>query len=205
MSRTLAEMRASGRVSLPERTKTLCLAQALVAEAQSLESEREALVEAHDDAVAQATTAAASPSKKAVSKPVIPDPPERIAEIDARLDALQGEMLADTGEVRVRGEQAGAWRQWADEHPARQGSETDKRVGYEIVDTTALLSRLGDFIVAWNGEDVTAEDRAFLLENAAPGDLTDLCQVVVQMHEAGGFRPKASPQALSATPTSATA
>ena len=39
MSKSLAELRASSRTSLPERAYSLCLAQSLVAELQALEEE----------------------------------------------------------------------------------------------------------------------------------------------------------------------
>jgi hypothetical protein len=200
MSKSLAELRASTRVGLPERTYDLCLAQSLVAEAQSLESEKR-------DLLLAAETAAEKGEPRRVGQK--PDP--RIDEIDARLAALLDEMAEHTGELRLRGVDAGSWRRWTDAHPARESGRdekgrpiinaVDEAVAYGLCDATALLADLGSYVVSWNGDPLGEGDWEFLANRAAPGDLNELCKIVVQLHETTGFRaPKSRPTSSATTP-----
>lgn len=180
----------AGLVHLPERTEELCLAQQLVAEVQALVIERDEL-----------TVEAARAREAGRAKLSEGAAPPRVTEIDARLDELYDEMAEYTGQVVLRAEPAGAWRRWADEHPARelgrdeqgrpQFHPQDASVTGGWCDSTALLERLGDFVVSWNGDPVSAEDWSWVMANAAPGDLKRLCTVVMEMHErAGAGAPK---------------
>lgn len=187
MSKSLAELRASTRVGLPERTYPLCLAQALVAEAQALENEKRDLI-----LTAEAATENGEPRRVGER----PDP--RIGEIDERLAALFDEMTEHTGELRLRGVDAGSWRRWTDAHPARENGRDDKgrpvvnpideAIAYGFCDASALLADLGSYVVSWNGDPLGEGDWDFIANRAAPGDLNEICKIIVQLHEATGFR-----------------
>lgn len=187
MSKSIAELRASNRVGLPERTYDLCLAQSLVAEAQSLENEKNEII-----LTAEAEVENGQPKRQGQG----PNP--RLVEIDDRLADLFGEMVEHTGELRLRGTDAGTWRRWVDAHPAREVGRDEKgrpivnpideAVAYGFCDASALLSDLGSYVVSWNGDPLGEGDWDFLANRAAPGDLNELCKIVVQLHETTGFK-----------------
>lgn len=176
MSMSLAELRASSRVGLPERAYKMCLASALVAEVQSIVGE-----------LAEAEVLAASDAPKA---------PRRVGEAPAsallrdRLAVLRDEMAEHTGELTLRGVTEGEWRTWVDEHPARKDNKRDEVIAYGACDADALLDDLDRFASAWNGEPLKPGDWDFILSNAAPGDVKSLVQLVVVMHETAVDVPK---------------
>lgn len=201
MAKSLAEMRQSPAVGLPERTKLLCLAQALVSKAQSLADERESLRVDHardqDDK---------GPPKRSGEG----SEPPRVKEIDAELEALWAEMREHTGELLLRGTSSGDWRRWAQAHPARQENKgtadkpnwvtdaTDAEVAYGFCNADDLLADLDRYAVAWNGDPLGEGDWEFIANRAAPGDLKEVARIVVQMHETEGVKaPKASPRPSS--------
>lgn len=196
MSKSLAELRASAHTSLPERAYALCLAQGLVAEAQSLQLERDYLaVPAGDDGEQQG-----SPKRNGEG----PNP--RLAEIDARLEELWAEMREHTGELRLRAIPAGEWRRWVDTHPAREDNKVDESAAYGFCDADALLADLAKYVQSWNGDPLAEGDWEFIANRAAAGDLKELCRVVVQMHEVQGAQaPKGSRTPSSATSPNGTA
>lgn len=200
MSKSLAEMRQSPRASLPERAYALCLAQGLVAEAQSLEEERAVLAvepPPSDPDVPQ-------PPRRMSEAPPEPDP--RIAEIDGRLEALWGEMREHTGELRLRGVSDGEWRRWVAAHPSREDNKRDDAAAYGFCNADDLADDLGTYAASWNGDPLGEGDWEFIANRAAPGDVKELCRIVVQMHEvAGAQAPKGSPRATSATSLNVTA
>ncbi|GHJ59131.1 hypothetical protein NOK12_16490 [Nocardioides sp. OK12] len=189
MSKSLAELRASTRTSLPERSYSLCLAQGLVAEVQALEEEAA-------DLRTQALTADDDEGSK---------PPRRIgegrnprlAEIDARKEELFAEMREHTGELRLRGKTAGEWRRWVDAHPAREKNAVDEQAAYGMVNASDLADTLGDYAVAWNGADLGEGDWDFIANRAPAGDIKELCRLVVQMHEVPGARAPGKSQKTS--------
>lgn len=173
MSKSIADLRTSPRVGLPERVYSMCLASSLVAEVQVLLDELEA---------ARAVTAAQTERDESVAKP------KRLAqgsttEIRKRLAAVRDEMVEHTGALTLRGVTNGAWREWADAHPARDENARDEEVAYGFCNADDLLADLGRYAYAWNGEPLGAGDWEFIAENAAPGDLKALTELVVQMHE----------------------
>lgn len=207
----LADLRAGNRAALPERTYPLCLAQNLVAEAQALEEQRDEAVIAHRRATRPAGESADAESKgrprRAAERP---DPPE-IAEINARMEALFDEMREYTGELRLRGKETGAWLRWVGENPPRKildpdgkvrDNELDQRVTYGNCDADALFATLHEYAVEWDGDPIDDDEWEFILAKAAPGDLQELCRVVVQMHEGRGVN--APPKSLNGSPATAT-
>lgn len=194
MAKTLAELRASRAVALPERTIPICLAQGLVAEAQALSEEKVELALGRQ------------PSEDGTTKPTRVGRPEdvRLAEIEERLQALFEEMREHTGQLRVRGIETGKWVRWRDENPPRRDGTDDNgrptlnpvdvNVAYSWCNASALLEDLGRYVVAWNDEPMTPEDWLFISSKAAAGDLKALVSLVVEMHEGAGSR---APKALS--------
>lgn len=201
MALSIAQMRESGSVGLPERTIRMCLAQKLVAEVRSLEREKIELgpVSSEDGQVAPGRIG--NPNAA------------RVSEIDARLAEVLDEMDEHTGTLTIRAQSAGEWRRWADANPARvsatneDGSRVvdpiDLDVAYGYVNASTLLDGLSAFAVAWNGEPLGPGDFEWLVSKAAPGDLSEVCRQVVQMHENVGQIPK-SRRPSPATPNAAT-
>lgn len=189
--RSLADLRANGKVTLPERIYELCLSQGLVGEAQALAEEKrnvEVEVARHIDDETEGR-----PRRQGEGKH------PRIAEIDARLEELYDEMREHTGQLLLRGITGGEWRRWCDAHPAREDGRDergrpvtlaiDEAVAYGLCDASALIARLGDFAVSWNGTPLETGDWDWLEEKAPPGDLKEMARWVVQMHEIGGVKP----------------
>jgi hypothetical protein len=207
MSKSIAEMRASRSTPRrPERTMEMCLAQDVAGEIASLLRRRNELateVRLNEDG--QAVHPDGSPAKAAEGG----TSPE-VAEINDRLRVLYAEMNEHTGELTLRGIDAGDWRRWVDEHPARiDGQDNNGRpidhpfdadVAYGFCNATDLLARLGDFVVSWNGEPVSREDWDFLRANAVGGDLKQAARLVVQMHEGEAARAPKLPSPSSGTP-----
>lgn len=200
MTKSIAELRASTRVGLPERTYELCISQSLIAEAQSLESRKQ-------DVLLEVATAkeGGEPKRNASA----PDP--ELDEIDKRLTALHDEMAEHTGELRLRAHDAGTWRRWVEANPAREAGRDEKghpflnpidaEVAYGQCNATALLADLGSYVVSWNGDPLAEGDWDFLANRAAPGDLNELCKIVVQLHEMAGLRfPKSRKVSSETTP-----
>lgn len=205
MPRSLAELRAEAKPRALERSYSLCLAQDLVARVQSLCDERDSLA----FEIGTSTDEDGKPKKPRRAN----DPRQaRIAEIDTELETLYEEMRDHTGELILRATSAGLWRRWVEENPPRIADRdaegrpilnpVDENVAYGICDATALLEDLHRYVVSWNGEPVSADDFAYLVDNAAPGDVKEVCRIVVQLHEAAGARaPKASSLSSSTTTT----
>lgn len=204
----LSQMREGGKSRLPTRTLEVCLAQDLVAEAESLQREKvDLLIDAGRVPEGEDESRPRKMSEGAL--------PSRVAEIDDRLEAIYDEMRDHTGVLTLRGEPSGAWRRWTDEHPARVDErDEDGRPIFNTVDVdvargycnaSALLDRLRDFVEAWDGEPITDDEWDYLLDNAAPGDIKDACRKVIDMQEAGGSTAPKSRRPSSGTPEAASA
>lgn len=206
--KSLAELRASEAVGLPERTKSLCLSQKLIGRVQALTEEREAL---------RIDAAAANPEDPARPQRLGEGPDhDRIAAIEVELESVWSEMREHTGELLLRGVTSGEWRRWAQAHPARRAQEgssdspqwitnpLDEQYGYGYVNVDDLLGTLGQYAAAWNGEPLAEGDWDFIANRAAPGDLKSIVTEIVKMHEGEGVRaPKASPKPSSGSQQSA--
>lgn len=195
MSKSIAELRASRRTSLPERNYQICMAQGLVAEVEALTVERNIIA-----AESRRTDDAGEQTGPPLRTGEGAEEAGRLAEIKARLEEIRVEMLEHTGTLVLRAESPGKWRRWADEHPPRENGRDDKGrpvvlafdedAAYGLVNASDLLARLGDFFASWNGEELEPEDRTWLIENAPSGDLKQMALIVVQMQEGPGSIPK---------------
>lgn len=194
MSKSIAELRASAKATLPEWTYEMCLSQALVAEVQKLQAEK---AQREVDAKREQPESGTATKRKMAEGA---DP--RIEEIEERLEALYDEMREHTGTLLIRAETAGEWRRWCDAHPPREDGRdergrpvvlaVDESVSYGFCDASALMARLGDFAVTWNGAELQAGDWQWIEERAAGGDLKEIARQVVLMHEGPGA--KAAPK-----------
>lgn len=193
--KTLAELRQSPRVGLPERTYSLCLASKLIGEIRTLAIE---LDEAETIAAAQREGDAtkAAPRRAGESSDVL--------EKRAKMAALREEMIEHTGTLTLLGVDDGKWREWVDAHPAREGNKRDRQIALGYCNADDLLDDLGRYAKAWNGDDLAAGDWDWIKSQAAPGDLKELGRIVVSMHEMAVDVPKLLSDLL-ATPADETA
>lgn len=174
MSKSLAELRQSPRVGLPQRSYRLCVSSAVLGEYQNLLGQLEDAA-TREAAQAEGDEAAAPPKRMGQQSTA--------AKIRTRLRELAGELDEHTGTLTLQGFDEGAWRLWVDAHPAREGNQRDNTIAFGCCNADDLLDSLGDFAHAWNDEPIVAADWEFLRANAAPGDLKTLAQLVVTMHE----------------------
>lgn len=231
MSKSITELRASAHVGLPERAYRLCLATKVLAEVQDLCTqlavieERKAEVDAKLEKQAEDESSGADgqvrPPRRAAEK-VPPSPlrdeldalEDEEAPIRSRIAELREEMDEHTGVVTLVGIKDGDWRTWCDEHPPREDNKRDLTIARGFCNADALVEDLERYVKAWNGEDLKpavfdakgqmteAGDWAFLRENAAPADISQMAAIVVEMHESLVDLPKLS-SALRGIPSGA--
>ena len=194
----LSEMKASPDVGRPEQTYPICAAGKLVRE-----------LKAADDAFFEAQDALEAEQKRAEDRAEGGGPPTRLSEASplpaleqaAReaaetADAIRARMQEHTIVLSLRALQNGEWRQWVAKHPARDeegdpaGHARDQQWAGGFCNIDDLIADLGsaypsgDRIITAYGDESPADDSwAFILGNAAPGDLTRLASTVVGMHE----------------------
>lgn len=171
---SLADIRQSPLVGRPERSYQLCLAPKIVAKIEALDAE-------FFDAHAREQDGAA-PKRVGDSS--------RAKEIAEEQDKLREQMAQHTGALVVRGKVSGEWRQWCEEHPAREDNIRDKEIGLKRCNADDLVSSLGDFAVSYNGEDLAEGDWEYIYSNAAGGDLDSIATIVVLMQEQAVNVPK---------------
>lgn len=184
----LADLRAAAssttRSALPERNYPLCLAQSLVAEVQALEERRDvAIVEHRREKTHRVGDEEGQGRPRRAAEPA--NPPE-VEAINARIEELFDEMRQHTGNLVLRGKKAGDWLRWTGENPPREDSALDQRVTYGICDADALFATLHEYVATWEGDPLGDGDWEFILARAAPGDLQELCRIVVQIHDSRG-------------------
>jgi hypothetical protein len=201
MPKSLADLKAKPK-SLPTRVVRICLDQEAVAEVQRLENEkRDVLIDAARSRVDDEGERT-GPPKRVGEAPV----PPRIGEIDTELEALFDRMRESEGDLLLRAVSGGEWQRFKDDNPPREGNKTDDEVTYGLCDSAALLTDLGRYVVAWDGEAFGSDDwREWFAAQVAPADLRELCSEVVQLHEARVRVPPKASSASSATPPSESA
>lgn len=174
MAKTLAELRESPHVGLPERSYPICLAGKLLAEFEDLDEQFQRALEAEESA---------GPRKRVGSK-------SKAKTIAEQLEKLRDEMEEHTVTVKVRARQQGEWRRWCEEHPAREDSDKDTKVFLGICNADDLVDDLGTYVVAINGEEPKDGDWAFVAANAVDGDKDGLAKIVASMHAGSVDIPK---------------
>lgn len=214
MSR-LSELKSSPDVGRPERTVTVCVSGKLVRELEAAAAE---LQEAQQELAAERFRVGADdeepkgPPKRVGERSRIPELEQRVADLTAKADGIQGRMRENSVALLLRAIDQGAWRRWVLEHPARTewvrtGGTDDDPTGDErvvardrlaagVCDLDALAEDLGRFIAEYDGEPASDDWWAFLSENGAGGDMISAASHVVALHENNvnvGKAPKPSP------------
>lgn len=169
MAKSLAELRKSPHVGLPEKTYPLCIAGKLNAEFDKIEAEL------NDELVSE------------MGRPQRVADKSRVDELNARREELRAEMADHEVELRFRGKPSATWREWVNEHPAREDNQIDKQAGFDV---DALTDQLRDYVVAINGEDYTDDDWSFCITNASAGDMWKMTALVIGLHQQGVDIPK---------------
>lgn len=166
--KTLAELRESPDVGLPEQTYALCMSGKLNAEMQRV-----------SDAIEEAVAADDQPKRLGAKSQVMKLNDER--------EKLRVRMAEHEVTVRFRAKPAHVWRKWVSSHPVREDNDLDERLGYNV---DALQDSVSDYIVDVNGAPLADGDWQFMLDNAAPGDLWRMAAIVRGLHESGVAIPK---------------
>jgi hypothetical protein len=197
MGHTLEQIRARAKGKaklLPTHVVPIILDLELVAQVERLAREQEDLLV--DAQRTDASGRATKPPPKASQKTRNP----RLDEIEAELAGLYNRIRENEGELLIRAIDGGKWQSWKDEHPAREDNRVDEEAGLGLVNTTALMAELGDYVEAWNGQPLQPGDwdEAFVPQ-VAPGDLRALVTAVVLLQERTGLRIPKSPSGSSTT------
>lgn len=201
MAKSLADLRSQRPKTLPTRDVPVCLDWDITNEMMRLENE-----------LGDLKVAAIEAREKTSAKPKMAEGSNpRIDEIEQQLRDLLDKQREAIGMLTVRAIPGGEWALWKDEHPARWHgtgddrvmNESDRQIGYGIVDSTALLSELGRWLYAWEGDVVADGDQAVLLEAVSPGDQNEICRKVILLQEGSTTLAPKSQSASSTTETSA--
>ena len=181
MAKSLADLRTQKPKTLPTREIPVCLDWDLTNEMVRLQTELEdikvAAIEAREKTNARPKMAQGS------------DP--RTEEIEQKLRDLLDKQREETAVLTVRAIPSGEWALWKDEHPARWTgtgddrtlNESDRQIGYGLLDSTALLGDLGRWLYLWEGEQVDDSDRDTVLDAISPGDKNEICRKVILLQE----------------------
>ncbi|MGH3349305.1 MAG: hypothetical protein ACRDPS_01470 [Nocardioides sp.] len=201
MAKSLADLRTQRPKTLPTREIPICLDWDLTNEMVRIETE-----------LGDLRIAAAEAREKTTAKPKMGDGPDpRITEAEEKLKALLDQQRDSTGMLTVKAIHSGEWALWKDEHPVRWAgsgddrvmNESDRQIGYGLVDSTALLSELGRWLHLWEGDEVAVEDRTAVLEAISPGDQNEICRKVILLQEGSTTLAPKSQSASSTTEDSA--
>lgn len=198
MPKTLADLRQSPHVGLPEQTHKLCLsgklyAEFTVADEAFFEAQGAAEVarERADEAARDADDVPRRPRRAGEGSEVVAlreaaDAAEAVAdEKAADVDRIRELMAEHTVEVTVRAKQDGDWRTWCAAHPAREDDRRDTTEFAGLCDADALIAAAGDWVTAVNGAPLKPGDWDFVTAAAAPGDVKELAKRIVRMQERG--------------------
>ncbi len=173
MTKSLADLRASGPQSRPQRSVRVCLAPHLVAEVQSVSTRLDDLEQA----------SRTQPRRQAEPRD------SEIAALRHRLEELLDQMAEYEGEMRVTATRTdGEWRRWANEHPARgedqPGHDRDQRVSAGFCNADDLLDDLAVYVTDWEGQPLDSGDFGKLFDPViASADKAELARAVVALYE----------------------
>lgn len=172
MSKTLAELRQSPHVGLPKKIYPLCLAGALQSRLDELYAEL--------DLIPESTT----PSRMGAKS----DRVRKEAEIEAVIEEMNEHLVS----IVMQAKPGHEWRQFVNAHPPREDQDQDQMTGFNI---DAVIMDLPDFILTVNDAPLGVGDWAWIVENAADGDLKNCVGLLINMHNKAVDVPK-SPKTL---------
>lgn len=188
---SLSDVMKSPDVGRPEREYPICVAGKLVRELEQVDAQLFE-VESKLDALradAQERREGIGPVRRMNEKSEIPTLEAEADALAEQADAIRERMEQNTITLQLRGRTNGEWRQWVSKHPARD--EDDDKAGYlrdqrnaaGFCNIDALINDLGDYVTKYGDDDPSDASWRFILDNAAPGNLTRLASTVVGMHE----------------------
>ena len=189
--KSLADLKSSPDVGLPEREVTVCVSAKLARELEeadrALFAADEALRTARQEAKARAD-GDLPPLRSGQKSPVAAAEKEAEARA-AESDAIRERIKDASVTLLLRGKTGGEWRQWASKHPAREegepGAEFDRTWAVGFCNLDALIADLPSFVASYNGEPASDEWAQFVSANGVPAHLRNAASAVVAMHEQG--------------------
>ena len=171
MAKTLAELRQSEYVGLPERTYPLCMAGKVAADVEELEAQLDALPE---------RTANGGQGQRVGRK----SDQRRIEEEIEKLREVMNDHLVP---IRLQAKAGHDWRAFIAEHPPREKDALDQRTGFNVDE---VIANLDQFILHVSGEKLKKGEWAWVVENAADGDLKEMTRLLIDMHNTAVDVPK---------------
>ena len=189
--KSLADLKSSPDVGLPEREVTVCVSAKL---ARELEEADRAMFEAEAKAtIARQEAAQRADGERPKLRPGQKSPvAEAEAEAEKRAaesDAIRERIKDASVVLLLRGKTSGEWRQWAARNPAREegepGADLDRTWAAGFCNLDALIGDLPQFVASYNGEAPSQEWADFVTANGVPADLRNAASVLVGMHEQG--------------------
>lgn len=203
MAKSIAEMRASGHVRRPTRDFTICLDSDL---ADEHAAKRQELVEAVAALEAEKDKPQAPGRLGTREKAAVKAARERVEQLGDELDAIADRMAEFEVLVTVERAETEAWNDWAAEHPPREqppdelgrrsliirDAQHGGRVNFD-----ALIKDLAEWVIALNGAPLADGDWAWVMSKAAPGNVDDLADGVLEMHTGRVSLPKSLKASLA--------
>lgn len=187
MSKSIAEMRASGQVRRRTEKHTICLDVDL---AEAYRAARAELVEAIEE-LEKAGQKAPGPQRLGAKGADLSAEKAKIEEKSAAMDELAEQMAEFEVEITLERDEPAKWNEWCAEHPARENEPDEQGRRLLVirdaqrggrVNFDALIADLFRWVTELNGEPVTSDDWAWLAGLAAPADLDDVGDLVLTMH-----------------------
>lgn len=187
MSKTIAEMRASGQVRRRTEKHKICLNVELADQYRRLRDEileAVAAMEAAGKRPTGPTRLGAKPKDQTAER----------ANIDAlseQLDALAEEMAEFEVEMILEQTEPADWNEWAAAHPPREQAPDEAGRRALIVrdaqhggrcDFDALVQAIPTWLTQLNDAPATKDDWAWIASVASPADLDDVADLVLDLH-----------------------
>lgn len=135
--------------------------------------------------------------------------PPPVAEVQARIDALEESMRDDLVTLRFRALSFDRWNAIIALRPPREGVAVDQRKGYDIVGVTKAAAEAGGWVVDGDKtEPIPADEWADLWEKLSGGDFDRVWGAITRLNETDGwagveFLKKGSTKTPDSTGTSA--
>ena len=184
--KTLAELRTSPNVGLPQTDYALCLAgklnrtiAILGVELNELEARLAKIPAPDPDAPRKPTTMLDVDPRTELDEEIA----AKRAEYDVAVEGMEEELSP----VLLTAKDGGKWEEWVEANPAREDNELDMRVGFNL---RALQAVLHEHIVTISEQPLVPGDWEFIVENAAPGDLRQMALTVWRLQTGSVRVPK---------------
>lgn len=199
MPKSISELRAGGQVRRRTRDHTICLDSALSDEYRRVRQELLELAGEHELQREGSAQPGRLGSRSKVTK----------ADVEAKgaeLDEIADKMAELEVVVTLEQAETEAWNDWAAANPPREREPDEAgRRSLEIRDAQhggrcdfdALIRDLSTWIIALNGAPVGDGDWEWVVSKAAPGDIDDLAQDVLDLHTGRVSLPKSLRNSLA--------